>query len=424
MNSPSFLILSGVQGDTRRYRTHHLAEQLRLAGLDVRLSHITAPDALGLAEKADCIIVHRLVWDRVTRLLFACAEKQRALVLLDIDDLVFDPEVFDHIDSPDFADARRARLYRENMRRSREVLDHCAGVLASTEFLAERARACGKPAWVHRNAFSLEMLALSTAARQAARSESDFIIGYASGTRTHDRDFALAAPAIRGFLRRHADARLWLAGHLDPGAGWDELEGRIQRQAFRPWRLLPALLAGFTVNLAPLRSDNPFGQSKSEIKFMEAGLVGVPTIASPTEAFLHAIRDQHTGLIAHSQADWEEALETLFAAPGQRRALAEAAYRDILARYAPWVRAAEALRTLDQAAEELTGRAFGIRSAQIPPLSSPEAARALWLPAKLEKHPTLFERGLHTLRSRGISTLGDEIWIYFRRLLAPIFPYK
>jgi hypothetical protein len=37
----SILILSGARGDTRRYRTFHLYEQTRLAGLECQLSHVT-----------------------------------------------------------------------------------------------------------------------------------------------------------------------------------------------------------------------------------------------------------------------------------------------------------------------------------------------------------------------------------------------
>jgi hypothetical protein len=44
------------------------------------------------------------------------------------------------------------------------------------------------------------------------------------------------------------------------------------------------------INLAPLVMDNPFAQSKSEIKYMEAALVRAPTIASPTDAYRFAIR--------------------------------------------------------------------------------------------------------------------------------------
>jgi glycosyltransferase involved in cell wall biosynthesis len=58
--------------------------------------------------------------------------------------------------------------------------------------------------------------------------------------------------------------------------------------------------------------DNPFSQSKSEIKFMEAALLGIPTVASPTQAFQHAIISGENGYLA-APGDWQGlAREILF----------------------------------------------------------------------------------------------------------------
>src|SRR5512143_2189587 len=60
---PGILILSGVRGDTRRYRTLHLYQQLQLAGLACQLSHITDPHLPELAPKAAVVILHRVSYD-------------------------------------------------------------------------------------------------------------------------------------------------------------------------------------------------------------------------------------------------------------------------------------------------------------------------------------------------------------------------
>jgi len=33
------------------------------------------------------------------------------------------------------------------------------------------------------------------------------------------------------------------------------------------------------------------------------------------------------------------------------------------------------------------------------------------------------QRGLYSLRTRGLATLAGEVWVYLRRLAAPIFPF-
>jgi glycosyltransferase involved in cell wall biosynthesis len=430
MSAPaSVVILSGVRGDTRRYRTFHPYEQLCLAGVDCQLSHIIDPDLPSRLERAAIVIFHRTPFDPYVERLIQSVRSHGGVCLLDIDDLLFDPAAFHWIDSPDFVDPLRAALYQEDMRRHRLTLEACAAVTASTDFLAEQARRLGKPAWVHRNAFSHEMLALSQAAvqrRWRPPHSGRVVIGYASGTPTHDRDFEVARPAIQEVLRSYPQAELWLVGPLDPGQDWEALAGRVRTYPFVPWRELPALLAQFDINLAPLVVDNPFAQSKSEIKYMEAALVLVPTIASPTEAYRFAIRSGENGLLAASPQEWAEALRRLVEQPDLRRAIGESAYADVLPRYHPATRAAELLTTLDQ-----VSRQFLAGPLEVPRLPARDAAQGQAgaspegypVGPEVERTPTLAQMALYSLRYRGARTVLMQVWIYFRRLLAPIFPF-
>ena len=421
MKNSRIVILSGVQGDTRRYRSHHLYEQLRLAGADCTLSHITDSLLPELVAQAEGLVLHRMAWDRVAASLVDQVQRRGGRVILDVDDLVFDEDAFRWIDSPDFADPIRVHLYRENMRRNRTTLDHSDFVLTSTGYLSKRVLERGKPAWVHRNGFSLEMLSLSDQAAARPRSAGRrVVVGYASGTPTHDRDFALVRPALQQLLEKCAWVELWLIGRLEAGNDWGAAADRVRRISFVPWRELPALLAKLDINLAPLRLDNPFSQSKSEIKFMEAALVSVPTIASPTDAFSSAIRSGETGLLAESTQEWLDGLLWLSAETAEREKLGAAAREDVLRRYAPWVRAEQAVAALQAAGLDL--------SATLPVTLStgnnPLERKDLWMPADAEKHPTTVERGLYSLRTRGVATLVKEVWVYLRRLAAPIFPFK
>ena len=69
-----------------------------------------------------------------------------------------------------------------------------------------------------------------------------------------------------------------------------------------PWRNLPSIQVRFDINLAPLEINNPFGQSKSEIKYVEAALLRVPTIASPSDSYSAAIRHAENGYLANNGA--------------------------------------------------------------------------------------------------------------------------
>ena len=412
-------VLSGVKGDTRRYRSFHLYEQLRLAGLECRLSHLTDPRLPWFLQNSGLAIFHRTALDPYVERLVLRVKSAGGVVLHDVDDLIFDPAAFSWIDSPDFQDPVRAGLYREEMDRHRAALLASDGVLASTGFLAEQVRTLGKPVFVHRNAFSLEMMALAEQALwNRPSTPGRVVIGYASGTPTHDRDFELAAPALKEVLRRYPHTELHLVGPLDPGAGWDEFGGRVQRLPLVPWRRLPQILAGFDINLAPLEGRNPFGQSKSEIKFMEAGLVQVPTIASPTDAFAHAIRSGENGLLAGSPAEWLEHLTCLVEQPGLRQSLGGRARQDVLAGYHPGHRAAGLLDALETIYIRLDKGSFRAAFPPGTPMEPPP------VPSEVEAGPSLSAMAAYTLRHRGPVTLLKQVWVYIRRALAPVFPYR
>jgi glycosyltransferase involved in cell wall biosynthesis len=413
-----------VRGDTRRYRTIHPYEQLRLAGVDCALSHLTDPKLPGLIEQAGLVIFHRTPLDDFVGGLLARLRQRGALAVLDVDDLVFDPAAFEWIDSPDFKDPLRSAIYREEMQRQLQMLEASQAVLASTEFLAERARSYGKPAWVHRNAFSLEMLTIAKKVNSQRQIHAEkIVIGYASGTPTHDRDFALVRPALQQVLQRYPHTELWLVGPVAAGSDWDALQPRIKRFKLVPWRELPALQAQFDINLAPLVLENPFGCSKSEIKYVEAGLVQVPTVASPSESFRFSIRHAENGLLASSHQEWIDGISVLVEHPELRRTLAERAQIDIIERYHPRLRAAELLVTLNQVSQRLLSRRLWAAAPQR--FARPPAAQESPLTGpKLEQHPSYFDMGLYTLRRRGWRLLLKQVRVFFRRMVAPIFPYR
>jgi hypothetical protein len=102
-----------------------------------------------------------------------------------------------------------------------------------------------------------------------------------------------------------------------------------------PWPALPARVAAVDVNLAPLAWHDPFVVAKGAVKYLEAAAVGIPTVASPTDAFRDAIRDGATGLLAADAASWDAALTSLITDAPRRLRLGAAAHADVATRFAP-----------------------------------------------------------------------------------------
>lgn len=358
---PRTLFISGIDGDTRRYRCFHQQEQLASLGVATGFCESDNPQLLVDVLDYDLFVLHRVPYSPLIGIVIDLAHLRGKPVVFETDDLIFDPELYERIGFVDTLPVEEARKYRDDLKRLAETFQRCDCVLTTTQFLAEEARRQGKPAYVHRNAPSSEMIRISEQAFAARRQHLEqgethsVTIAFFSGTGSHNRDFKVIAEPLIWALETYPQVRLHISGHLDLGPEFSPFRTRIRRAPYVTWRELPHLIAQVDINLVPLEQDNPFCQAKSEIKFVEAALVGVPTIASQVDAYKFAITDEEDGLLAGTAEQWKNALKMLLDSPERRREIGEAARRTVYARYMPEQRAPELLETLQAIARRYGG---------------------------------------------------------------------
>lgn len=372
------LFASGIDGFCHRYEVLHRAEQVRAAGGEATVVSFLDPRLDALLDRHDVLVLYRVPETSAVASAIERARGSGLAVVGAIDDLVFvdDPALF-----PELAvrpDEERA-LWFEGLRRYRATLERCDVVVVSTEALLDEAIAAGLPAVLHRNSVSAAELELGAAAARdadgAARlREACFpgagpdavVVGYASGTPSHDRDFAVAAPALASLLDDDPRVRLLLLGPVDPGAALAGRERGIARHPLVPWTDLVRWTAACDAVVAPLALDGRFAAAKGEIKWMEAALGSVPAVASPSSAFRHAIRDGDNGLLAVDDVGWRRALAWIAAEPGARRRMGAAARADVESRFGPGPRARELAAVLESARRVARERRAPRRSADSP----------------------------------------------------------
>jgi glycosyltransferase involved in cell wall biosynthesis len=161
-------------------------------------------------------------------------------------------------------------------------------------------------------------------------------LAYLSGSATHDIDLGTIAAPLAAVLARFDQARLLLVGPvtLPPALRPFAESGQILRHCFVPWQDLPGLLTycRVDINLAPLDTNRPFMHAKSEVKFLEAAAVGIPTIASPAAGFAEGVRSGTDCLLASSPGVWERLLTDLIEDPARRTQIGAAARESVHAR--------------------------------------------------------------------------------------------
>lgn len=311
------------EGESKRYRVHNVAAALTEQGLKVQVvGDAQCHDIVANNWRARAVVFFRTPYRAELKLpeVLAFLRDQGARVVFDVDDLVFQPGLVDQIHGVSKLSAQDKELYLDGVLRYRRLLKLCDLVTVTTAPLARAVEALGLRALIVPNSLNRQQIAASAAIVAAkAKDKPRATIGYFSGSRTHERDFAQAAPALLELMRARDDFDLLVVGYLDLGPEWAPFEHRVRRRDFMPPLEMLAVLGECDINIAPLEVGDPFCEAKSELKFFEAALVETPSVVSPTEPLAQAIEPGVTGFVASTPDDWRTALGQLLDNPGLRR---------------------------------------------------------------------------------------------------------
>ena len=392
-----WLIVSGEPHTPgHHYRVEYHVSAGLLAGLEVNSA--TVENALALiTSDTSVVLIWRAQWSEQLAAIYNAARKNSAVIIFDVDDLMFDAALanyttIDGIRTAGVSEDVVAQHY-DRVLRSLLQADFAS---APTAFLAYQMRRFQKPAFVLPNGFTDQTLNRSRLAVRGRRLSKDehIRIGYAGGTRTHQKDFAVVSKAVARVLRERPSARLVLFSHhgssivdISEFPELDQLDDQIEWRKFVSLEDLPTELARFDINLAPLQLGNPFCDAKSELKYFEAALVDVPTIASPTDSFARAISHGVSGILASTEDDWRQAIISLIDDPDTRRQIARSAFHDSLWRYGPEERASR----LISVTAEICGDARSAADAFVADLRRPSGFQG---GIQIPRYEIVFERDL------------------------------
>lgn len=308
-----------------RYRLEHLKEELLYQGVQGEFWETkTLPRQVDWKEVA-AVVIYRCRYMEGLPAFMEEARTHGVPVLYDIDDYIFEYEAIRELPFMEGEEYRDFHVYSGLIR---QCMEHSDRILVSTNHLKQAVSAAmpGKPVYVNRNVASAEMLILSAKAqRKKSKCSRRLVLGYFSGSNTHSRDFELISDLLLEFLEGHEEAYLKIVGCLELPEAFERVQERILREGFMDWWKLPESIAQVDINLMPLE-DTLFHKCKSENKWMEAALVGVPTIGSWNEEIAGVTRPGENILLCQSEAEWKEKLEWLAAGRERREEMAKQAF--------------------------------------------------------------------------------------------------
>ncbi len=305
---------------TFRYRVFNMVEALTASPeLDTSasfFSHDDAESADRFLERADVLVICRAFYNTSVGRIITKARARGIRVLFDVDDLIFDSQ-YTHlvlgtldlkIQGDDVWDHWFGRIARLGA-----TLRMCDGVIVTNSFLAERVQSFAPamrprivPNFLNRTQQGVsEEIFTSKLASDFAR-DGTLAIGYFSGTPTHNLDFQIIADPLAKLLNEYRQLIIRIVGFLDLPASLAAHKERIEFIPLQDFVNLQRFIGQTEINVAPLQM-NDFTNSKSELKFFEAGIVGTLTVASPTFTFAAAIQNERTGLLSGAH-EWGERL--------------------------------------------------------------------------------------------------------------------
>lgn len=312
----------------KRYRVDHQIEQLRAYGLytnGINYDKLT----IDMLKYYRGFVFFRCPITPMVEDFIKAAKTENKTIFYDIDDLVIDKKYTNTIKYLDTMSNDEKKLYDDGVERMQKTLKMCDYAITTTEKLKEELEHYVKEVYINRNVASERMVELSNIALKNKTHHSDVIMGYLSGSITHNPDVELIKPTIIKMLKKYDYLKLKLVGEIEIPIELEKFKDRIIIVPFINWESLPKVIASLDINLAPLE-DSIFNEAKSENKWLEASLVKTVTIASNVGAFKTMIHNNEDGVLCSNIKDWENELDKLIKNKDYREKLALNAYNRVI----------------------------------------------------------------------------------------------
>lgn len=306
-----------------RYRVLHQIEQLNAGYLaSSELFHLKLKPLL--ISDYRVIIFFRCPWSKEVDIAITLAKKLNKKVLFDIDDLVFDTKYTNTNTYVQALSTYEKSYYDKSVMLMRKTMLLCDGVITSTNVLAKELKNYIPHVFINHNVASEEMWKLSENAlikKSKSKRSDDIIIGYFSGSISHNSDIKMIIPSLTKILLEFKNVKLLLVGELDLPYKLNDFSSQIIKMKFTDWRKLPEIISKVDINIAPIE-DCIFNEAKSENKWVEAALVKVPTIASNIGELKQNIIHGKTGLLCTKLEEWYPAIKSLIKDKSLRQTIA------------------------------------------------------------------------------------------------------
>jgi len=337
--TPKVLIIAELSiPQCRKYRVDQKVELFKKLGIEATVVDWTHQDeCIEALQHHSLVIFYRVPGYESVDPVFDECERLNLTTLWEVDDLIFDSDILRESKTLQALDQYTYNALLEGADLYKKAMLRCKGAISSTQHLAEAMLEAGSP-FVHviENALDPETIITSQEIPSVRKSEEDGIIRivYGSGTTTHNVDFLEASDAILHILKENKKVHFRLIGMLDLPDSFNEVMSQVERIELCPYRDYLKVLAECDISIAPLE-NYIFNYSKSNIKYIEASILAIPSVCSPRPTFSHVINHGENGFLCKSNDEWLSVLVMLVNSAELRHEIGMKAKDYVLQHYSP-----------------------------------------------------------------------------------------
>lgn len=248
-------------------------------------------------------------------LMINIVKSQRHLAVVELDDNIWD--------LPKEGNPNAEFYTSERVRELEHTFSLASLVTVSTEPLAQIVRKFNPNVAVLPN-----MLLESEWTARHERNVDKIVIGW-GGSPRFNKDLFILKDSLMPILEEFSEVELRFIGDFELSPFPFPESERIKKIGVMPVQEYQKAISQFDIGVAPLE-DNPFNRCKSDLKFLEYSMVGIPTVASKVYPYEHTVVNGETGFLARNTKDWIKYLRRLTRESGLRESMGERARHYVL----------------------------------------------------------------------------------------------
>ncbi len=295
-------------GESKRYRVLNLVEVMRNQGRNVDVIYEDELENYSFTADLTTAVIFRAKYTQQLKKFIQRARSENVDVIFDTDDLVFEPESLDFIGAVRKLGESEKSWHLNEVLQIRQALLMCDAATTTNEFLGSRIRQIGIRTGTVR--CSLNPLQIDFARTLNLRTKIDSVtrLGFFSGSPTHQADFEEIETHLFNFIIENSNVILVIVGYLELSNKWSVLASQIEKHPFLAPLEMLKIMSEIDCLLVPLEMNNPFTNSKAEVKIFEAALVGTPVICSAIYSYSKCIENGVNGILVGDSSEWKNAL--------------------------------------------------------------------------------------------------------------------